>query len=88
MFDEVMRGAFPRRIRTGWGEHTEIPTVRFAGDRDYEKVNVNQVWSTIRGHDTFASPTPACIPRAANKAAGPAGSRSSASPGPAAPGPS
>lgn len=53
MFDEVMRGAFPRRIRPGWGEHTEIPTIRLANDREYEKVNVNQLWSTIRGENTF-----------------------------------
>lgn len=54
MFNEVMRGAFPRRIRVGWGEHTEIPTVRLANGREYEKVNVNQLWSTIRSESTFS----------------------------------
>lgn len=58
LFDEVMRDAFPRRIRTGWGEHSDLPMVRLAGDRQYEKVTVNELWTTIRGpnESTYVSP--------------------------------
>ena len=53
----VQRGharRIPRRIRVGWGRPTEIPTVRLANGREYEKVNVNQLWSTIRSESTFS----------------------------------
>jgi hypothetical protein len=49
LFDEVMRDALPRHILTGWGEHTAIPVIHLAGDIEYEKINVNKAWSTIRG---------------------------------------
>lgn len=48
-FYEVVHGAFPRYVTTGWGENTKFPTIKLAGDRQYEKVTVNELWATIRG---------------------------------------
>ncbi|MFC7724918.1 hypothetical protein ACFQW6_07360 [Nocardioides sp. GCM10028917] len=57
-FYEVVHGAFPRHVTTGWGENTTFPTIKLGGDRQYEKITVNELWSTIRGAgpDGYLSP--------------------------------
>jgi hypothetical protein len=58
-FDEVLGGkAFPRRIKIGWGANTGRSTIRLAGNRTYEKITVNQVWTSLRGEhiSTYLGP--------------------------------